>query len=283
MTDPLEPTVNPYHGWREQWSLSLLNEAGQRQTIAFVGRVVRDTPNRDQKTYPDVAHNELCGYVAMACCAYAVGLINDVDAGIAELLADARSIGLDPARGAWLSWLTTLAARRGWPVETLWEQAGDLDVSLALAGRVGITLLNTAYGLGAQWDDLHPAVGGPIGHWEAIGALSGPVAAPPAPAPTTITEDDAMHLEIDHPTIPFRKDWPTIRVSDFAAGHGWREPDGSLHHELCGNGKLVKVHAFFWGDAAGNQLVYAGEGPDGLNHATTGDRAKGFPEEWTQY
>jgi len=171
------PVVDPYGGLREQWPVAVLNGASQRSNIVFRKPAIRAMPVIDQKTFPDAAHFEICGFDELCSCAYAVGYIDDAPGTLAKVLADARSLGYNPATGSNTAELLKLAARQGWDCYEDDTASGDLDQKLLAAGQVGLAALNTAYGSGALWDTLHPRTaadtGRTIGHYEGIGAVNG--------------------------------------------------------------------------------------------------------------
>jgi len=167
-----QTTIDPYGGFEEEWSIDLLNSASQNATIAFTMPAVRPMPQLNQITFPDAAHDEICGFDCLCCAAYAVGVVDDYVGSLHAVLADARRLGYDPNRGSDLDELMGLAQRQGWSVEPVTGRAGDVAAQLVATGRVGLTALTTTYGTGANWNVLHPQAGGRIGHWEGVGAVN---------------------------------------------------------------------------------------------------------------
>jgi hypothetical protein len=176
LTVSTESAIDPYGGYRECWTVALLNAASQGAGLVFDTPAVRPMPATNQIAIPDKAHFESCGPTALAAAAYGCGHIADseiVPSAVdgCQWLGDASVA----SGGTGTAQLLIYARHRGWPVHEDDRKAGDLALALAQSGHIGLSALNTAYGTGCSWNILHPQQGGGIGHWEGFGAVDGPV------------------------------------------------------------------------------------------------------------
>jgi hypothetical protein len=170
-----QSVVDPYGGYREHWTVALLDAASQGAGVVFDTPAVRQMPAANQILLDDRAHFEACGPTCLAAGAYAVGHIES--GAVTSTAIDAcRFLGDDAvaAGGTSTSQLLSYARHRGWPVHEDDRKAGTLALALLQTGQVGVSALDTAYGSGASWNVLHPQAGGSIGHWEGFGAVDGP-------------------------------------------------------------------------------------------------------------
>lgn len=238
MTDT---TIDPYGGFQEEWSVDVLNTASQDATIAFTHKAIRPMPRVNQITFPDAAHFEICGFDVLSCCAYAVGYIEDVAETLRVVLADARSLGYDPGKGSDKGELMTLAARRGWDVVSVPGHAGDVAQQLATQDQVGLTALNTAYGTGAQWNVLHPAAQGNVGHWEGIGAVLTPPAAPPEDVEMTM---DHARLHVFEWYVVLDKRVPQQSEVDYWAERLTKENIEAVYTDFINSPEIAAKRGF---------------------------------------